>query len=179
MIENYPIPADPIQQSLTSPETRLRQAIQDYQVQHPKARAIDIAHELECSESEALAALSTLVFNLPATALTEVLAEIKSWQYVLVLVRNQHAIAELTVPADAWHIKRDWLNWTDVPYNLHINLTATEQILGLVRVGKNGPTHSFNLINQQGDAFCRFYTRTPSAKDRFLTFCQSYNLGKK
>lgn len=156
---------------VTGSEWRL--AVYTYRAENPGARAIEIAQALGCTEAEALAALSNPVFDLDATALPKVLAEIRSWELVLVLVRNVSAVAELTVPADNFYVKKNWLNWIDDDYNLHINIGATKHILGLVRPGKQGLTHSFNLINRQGHVFCRFYTRTGSATVRFLEFCQT------
>ena len=105
-------------------------------------------------------------------ALDSVLAQIQQWDKVMVLVRNADAVAELTVPGQAAGRRGDWLNWIVEPYNLHIRVAATVQILGLVRSGKTGPTHSFNLINKTGHVFCRFYTRTVADQEKFMRFCQ-------
>jgi putative heme iron utilization protein len=151
-----------------------RSAVQAYVAENPEARAIDIAAVLGCTEGEALSALSDAVWEIPGADLPQLLTEIRAWGPVLVLVRNGDAIAEVEVPGDTGYVHGDWLNWIDEGINLHIRIAATRQILALVRTGKRGPTHSFNLVNQSGQVFCRFYTRTPAARARFLTFCQAY-----
>jgi putative heme iron utilization protein len=151
-----------------------RSAVQAYVAENPEARAIDIAAVLGCTEGEALSALSEVVWKIPGADLPQLLAEIRTWGSVLVLVRNGDAIAEVEVPGDAGYVNGDWLNWIDEGINLHIRVAATHHILALVRGGKRGPTHSFNLVNQAGQVFCRFYTRTPAARARFLAFCHAY-----
>lgn len=138
--------------------------------------AIDVARETGRSEAEVLAAQSQQVWALPASALDDVLAEIRTWEHVMILVRNTDAVAEIEVPGDAWYRSGDWLNWIDAGYNLHLRVTATAQILGLVREGKNGPTYSFNLVNAAGHVFCRFYARTPAAQRSFEEFCHAQAL---
>jgi putative heme degradation protein len=149
-------------------------AIQAYLAQRPKARAIDIAAAIGCTEAEALSFLSDRVWQIPAAASSRVLAEIKKWARVMALIRNGDAVAEIEVPGHIWTINGDWLNWIDDGYNLHIRLAATVQILALIRLGKRGPTYSFNLVNQAGQAFCRFYARTVADQKRFEDFCASY-----
>lgn len=151
-----------------------RSAVQTYIAQNPGARAIDIAGALGCTEAEALSVLSDAVWDIPAADLLKVLAEIRAWGPVLVLVRNRDAVAEVEAPGDGGTVSGDWLNWIDEGYNLHIRVAATHRILALVRPGQRSPTHSFNLVNQAGQVFCRFYVRTPAARTRFLTFCQAY-----
>ena len=92
----------------------------------------------------------------------------------MVLVRNQDAVAEVEVPGEGGYVSGDLLNWIDADYNLHIRIGATRQILALVRPGKRGPTHSFNLVNRGGLVFCRFYTRTRVDSERFLAFCETF-----
>lgn len=149
-----------------------RAAVQAYATTHPNAKAIDIARMLPCTEAEALAGLSQGVYHWSATALPDILADIRTWGQVMVLVRNHSAVAELTVPADQYYVKNNWLNWIDESYNLHLNLQATHHILGLIRPGKTGQTYSFNLVDEPGQVFCRFYARTPQAIDQFLARCQ-------
>lgn len=156
--------------SLPTPEQT--KAIQAYLVRQPQARAIEIAEAIGCAEIAALAALSDEIFELSNRHWSDILTEIGHWEKVMVLVRNREAVAEITAPADSWYIKNEWLNWIDDQYNLHINIAATTQIVGLIRTGRHGPTHSFNLVNQAGQVFCRFYTRTPAAVQRFLAFCR-------
>jgi len=155
-------------------ETDWRSAVQGYASENPKARAIDIAGALGCTEAEALSALSEAVWEIPAADLPKILAEISAWGQVLVLVRNRDAVAEVEAPGDGGTVSGDWLNWIDKRYNLHIRVAATHHILALVRPGKRDPTSSFNLVNRAGRVFCRFYTRTPVARERFLTFCAAY-----
>jgi putative heme degradation protein len=150
------------------------EAVRSYAAANPRARAIDIASALGCTESQALCALSESVWELPATDLHKVLAEIKAWGPVLVLVRNRDAVAEIEAPGDRQTLNEEWLNWIDDGYNLHIRVAATQCILATIRAGRRGPTHSFNLVNQAGYAFCRFYTRTSAAKERFLAFCEAH-----
>jgi putative heme degradation protein len=151
-----------------------RPAIQAYLAEHPKARAIDIATATGCTEAEALSFLSDRVWQIPAADSAKVLAEIKRWPRVMALIRNGDAVAEIEVPGDIFYLNGDWLNWIDEGYNLHIRLAATSQILALIRAGKRGPTYSFNLVNQAGQVFCRFYARTATDKSRFEDFCASY-----
>jgi putative heme degradation protein len=92
----------------------------------------------------------------------------------MALIRNGDAVAEVEVPGDIWYINGDWLNWIDHGYNLHIRVAATDHILALIRPGKGGPTYSFNLVNQAGQVFCRFYARTAADKSRFQEFCARY-----
>lgn len=148
-------------------------SIESFLVDNPKMSAIDVARELNCSEAEALRVQSQQVWVLPASALDDVMAEVRTWERVMVLVRNTDAVAEIEVPGDAWYRSGDWLNWIDAGYNLHLRVAATTQILGLVREGKNGPTYSFNLVNAAGYVFCRFYARTPAAQHSFEHFCQT------
>ncbi len=151
-----------------------RQAtVQAYLSAHPKARAIDIARATGCTEAEALVFLSEKVWTLPKTEFRRILAEIQRWDRVMVLVRNQDGVAEVEVPGQLGYLNGDWLNWIDPEYNLHIRHAATEQILALIRPGKRGLTYSFNLVNQTGYVFCRFYTRTPAAEERFLSFIET------
>jgi putative heme degradation protein len=148
--------------------------VQAYASENPRARAIDIASALGCTEAQALSALSDVTWEIPSTDLPKILGEIRAWERVMVLVRNGDAVAEVEVPGDGGSVNGDWLNWIGEGYNLHLRIAATHHILALVRHGKRGPTHSFNLVNQAGQVFCRFYTRTPTARERFLTFCQAY-----
>ena len=153
------------------------EAIRAYLAEHPRARAIDIAAAVGCTEAEALTVLSDQVWLIPAADLPQVLAEIKSWPRLMALIRNDDAVAEVEVPGDIWYLKGDWLNWIDRGYNLHIRTAATDHILALVRSGKHGFTYSFNLVNQAGQIFCRFYARTPVDQDRLVAFCVSYQKG--
>ena len=155
-------------------ESDWRNAVRAFVSQNPKARAIDIAHALGCTEAQALSALSDVAWQIQSADLPQVLAEIRTWERTMVLVRNQDAVAEVEVPGDGGYLSGDWLNWIDEDYNLHIRIRATYQILALVRPGKRGPTHSFNLVNREGLVFCRFYTRNRGDSERFLTFCQTY-----
>lgn len=151
-----------------------RDAVRSYASQNPGARAIDIARALGYTEAEALSALSETAWEIPGGDLSKLLAEVAGWGRVLALVRNEDAVAEIEVPADSGRLNGDWLNWIEEGYNLHIRIAATNHILALVRSGKRGPTYSFNLVNQAGQVFCRFYTRTPAATARFLDFCRAY-----
>lgn len=126
-----------------------------------------------CTEADALSALSTEVWHIPPDAFLEVLAQIQSWERVMVLVRNQDAVAEVEVAGNAGYLNNNWLNWIEAGLNLHIRVAATRQILALVRQGKRGPTYSFNLVNRQGQVFCRFYARTAAAQAGFLDFCRN------
>lgn len=155
-------------------KTGWRDAVQTYVSENPGARAIDIASALGCTEAEALSALSDVVWRIPGADLSKVLSQIRAWGPVLVLVRNGDAVAEVEAPGDGGTVKGDWLNWIDEGYNLHIRIAATQHILALVRPGKRGPTHSFNLVNQAGRVFCRFYARTPTDREHFLAFCEAY-----
>jgi putative heme iron utilization protein len=149
-------------------------AVQAFIAQNPKARASDIAAAVGCTEAYALSALSDEVWKIPAAGLPKVLAEIKAWTRVMVLVRNGDAVAEVEVPGHSWYVNGDWLNWIDQAYNLHIRLAATDHILALIRPGKRARTYSFNLVNEAGQVFCRFYARTPAARESFLSFCASF-----
>ncbi len=149
-------------------------AVKAYLADHPRARAIDIAAAVGCTEADALAALSEGVWRLEAGLLDEVLAEIFGWARVMVLVRNQNGVAEVTVPGGLASRRGDWLNWIDPAYNLHLRVGATVEILALTRPGKNGLTCSFNLVDEGGRVFCRFYARTPATQKRFLSFVQNY-----
>jgi putative heme iron utilization protein len=149
-------------------------AVQTYLANHPNARAIDIAQALGCTEADALSLLSDEVWTIPGSALPQVLAEIRNWARVMVLIRNGDAVAEVEAPGDGWYQRGDWLNWIAEGYNLHIRVAATDHILALVRPGKHGPTYSFNLVNQAGQLFCRFYARTSVDQERLVTFCASY-----
>jgi putative heme degradation protein len=151
-----------------------RTAIRTFVSENPRARAIDIARTLGCTEAEALSALSRTVWKIPGADLPKIMTEVRAWGPVLVLVRNQDAVAEIEVPGEVGKANGDWLNWIDPGYNLHIRIAATHHILALVRAGKRGPTYSFNLVNEAGRVFCRFYTRTPDARARFLDLCQAY-----
>ena len=122
----------------------------------------------------ALSTLSDVAWGILAADLPRVLTEISTWERIMVLVRNQDAVAEVEVPGEGGYVNGDWLNWVGEDYNLHIRIEATLQILALVRSGKRGPTYSFNLVNQEGLVFCRFYTRTQVDSDRFLAFCEAY-----
>jgi putative heme degradation protein len=155
-------------------ETNWRDAVQSFVSQNPKARAIDITKALGCTEAQALSALSDVAWEISAEDLARVLTEISTWERTMVLVRNQDAVAEVEVPGEGGYVSGDWLNWIDEDYNLHIRIGATRQILALVRRGKRGPTHSFNLVNREGHVFCRFYTRNQGDSERFLAFCQAY-----
>ena len=150
------------------------QAVQAYQLEHPKARAIDIAAAVGCTEAFALSFLSEQVWQIPAADLPKVLAEIKIWTRVMALIRNGEAVAEIEVPGHIWYLNGDWLNWIDEGYNLHIRAAATEHILALIRSGKRGLTYSFNLVNEAGQVFCRFYARTAASQERFEAFCAAY-----
>lgn len=154
--------------------TDWRNAIQTYIAEHPGVRAIDIADALGCTEVEALSALSDVVWEIPGADLPKILSEVRAWGRVLVLVRNGDAVAEVEVLGDGGYVNDDWLNWIDEGINLHIRVAATHHILALVRTGKRGPTHSFNLVNQAGQVFCRFYARSPAAREHFLSFCRAY-----
>lgn len=151
-----------------------RTTVRSFVSENPRARAIDIAQTLGCTEAEALSALSHRVWKIPGADLTKIMTEIRAWGSVLVLVRNQDAVAEIEVPGEVGKANGDWLNWIDTSYNLHIRIAATHHILALVRTGKRDPTYSFNLVNEAGHVFCRFYTRTPNAAARFLDLCQAY-----
>jgi putative heme degradation protein len=146
--------------------------IHDYIVQNPGARAIDIAAALGCTEAQALSALSDTAWELPADHMPELLREIAAWGRVMALIRNADAVAEVEVGADVACLNGDWLNWIGETHNLHIRVGATQRILALVRSGKRGPTYSFNLVNRAGHVFCRFYTRTQAAAERFIAFCE-------
>lgn len=154
-------------------EANWRDAVQDFVSQNPRARAIDIANALGCTEAQALSTLSDVAWEILAADLPRVLTEISTWERIMVLVRNQDAVAEVEVPGEGGYVNGDWLNWVGEDYNLHIRIEATLQILALVRSGKRGPTYSFNLVNQEGLVFCRFYTRTQVDSDRFLAFCEA------
>ena len=147
-------------------------AVRSYVSENPKARAIDIAGALGCTEAEALSALSDSGWQISGTELPLVLTEVRAWNRVMVLVRNKDGVAEVEVPGDAGTVKGDWLSWIDTESNLHIRIAATHNILALIRTGKRGRTYSFNLANQEGQVFCRFYTRTRVDEERFLVFCQ-------
>ncbi len=155
-------------------EADWRDAVQTFVSQNPGARAIDIAYALGCTEAQALSALSDFAWEISAEDLARVLTEISIWERTMVLVRNQDAVAEVEVPGEGGYVSGDWLNWIDEDYNLHLRIGATRQILALVRRGKRGPTHSFNLVNREGRVFCRFYTRNQGDSERFLAFCQAY-----
>lgn len=161
-------------QSQQIEETNWRDAVQTFISQNPRARAIDIANALGCTEVHALSALSDVAWEISAQDLPRVLTEISTWERIMVLVRNQDAVAEVEVPGEGGYVNGDWLNWIGENHNLHIRIEATRQILALVRSGKRGPTYSFNLVNQEGLVFCRFYTRTQVDSDRFLAFCETY-----
>lgn len=145
--------------------------IHTYIIQNPGARAIDIAAAVGCTEAQALSALSDMAWELPADRIPELLREIAAWGRAMVLIRNADAVAEVEVAADGSYLNGDWLNWIGETHNLHIRVGATQRILALVRSGKRGPTYSFNLVNRAGHVFCRFYTRTPAAAERFMAFC--------
>jgi len=148
--------------------------VQPYIAGHPRTRAIDVAAATGCTEAFALSLLSDEVWEIPGEALLDVLEEVGKWERVLILVRNGDAIAEVEVRSDSWYIKGDWLNWIEPDYNLHIRAAATGAILALIRAGDHGSSYSFNLVNQAGDVFCRFYARTPAAKERLSHFCAAY-----
>jgi putative heme degradation protein len=141
-------------------------------IQNPGVRAIDIATALGCTEAEALTALSNAAWELPANRIPDLLREMAAWGPVMVLIRNADAVAEVEVAADGSYVNGEWLNWIGEPHSLHIRVGATQRILALVRSGKRGPTYSFNLVNRAGQVFCRFYTRTPAAAERFVAFCE-------
>jgi putative heme degradation protein len=153
--------------------TTQRDQIRAYAAQHPRLRAINLAAALGCTEAEALVALSDSVWQFDPPALEPVLAQVRGWEQVMVLVRNADAIAEVTVPGEAWYRRGDWLNWIADAYNLHVRVAATGQILGLIREGIHGPSYSFNLVNQAGQVFCRMYARTPADKAGFGSFCEA------
>jgi putative heme degradation protein len=155
------------------PNTDCHSRIQAYHTKHPKARAIDIARATGCTEAEALSFLSDQVWRFSKADLSQILAEIRGWPRVMVLVRNQDGVAEVEVPGELGTLNGDWLNWIDEGYNLHIRQAATHQILALVRPGKRGPTYSFNLVNKAGQVFCRFYAQTGPAQQRFLSFVET------
>ncbi len=154
--------------------TGWREAVHSYVSDNPGARAIDIADAFGCTEAQALGALSESHWQLPATDLPKVLAEISAWGQVLILVRNSDAVAEIEAPGNRPTLNDEWLNWIAEGYNLHIRVAATHHILATIRSGRRGPTYSFNLVNQAGQAFCRFYTRTSAAEERFLAFCRAH-----
>jgi putative heme iron utilization protein len=154
-------------------ETNWRDAIQTFVSQNPTARAIDIAQVLGCTEAQALSTLSDVARQIPGVDLPQVLTEIRIWERIMVLVRNQDAVAEVEVPGQGGYVNGDWLNWIGEGYNLHIRIGATQHILALIRPGKRGPTYSFNLVNRQGLVFCRFYARTRVDSERFLAFCDT------
>jgi len=163
--------------SVASPkleEANWRDVVQDFVSQNPKARAIDIARALGCTEAQALSTLSDVAWEISAGDLARVLTEISSWERVMILVRNQDAVAEVEVPGEGGYVSGDWLNWIYEDYNLHIRIEATRQILALVRPSKRGPTYSFNLVNREGLVFCRFYTRNQRDSERFLALCRTY-----
>ncbi len=169
MIHDKPVP-------IPQPEeTNWRDAVQTFVSQNPGARAIDIAHALGCTEAQALGVLSDVAWEIPVADLPLVLTEIGAWERIMVLVRNQDAVAEVEVPGESGYVNGGWLNWIGEDYNLHIRIGATQQILALERPGKRGPTYSFNLVNQEGLVFCRFYTRTQVDSRRFLAFCETYD----
>jgi putative heme degradation protein len=153
-----------------------RDAVKTFVAQNPRARAIDIAAALGCTEAQALSALSDVAWDIPAADLPQVLSEVRAWERMMVLVRNQDAVAEVEVAGAGGYVNGDWLNWIGEGDNLHIRIGATHQILALVRPGKRGPTHSFNLVNREGLVFCRFYTRSQMDAERFLGFCGTYNI---
>jgi putative heme degradation protein len=155
-------------------ETDQQDAVRAFVSQYPKARAIDISRALGCTEAQALSALSDVTWEIHGADLPQVLTEIRTWERIMILVRNQDAVAEVEVRGDGGYVSGDWLNWIDERYNLHIRIQATHQILALVRSGKRGPTYSFNLVNDEGFVFCRFYTRSQFGSDRFLAFCEKY-----
>lgn len=152
-----------------------RYVVEQYIADNPRARATDIARATGCTEAYALIALSDKVWEIPEENLPEVLDEVRTWETAMILVRNGEAIAEVEVRSDIWHINGDWLNWIETDYNLHIRIAATAYILALVRAGKHGPTYSFNLVNQAGQVFCRFYARTQAAKESLSAFCETYS----
>ena len=168
LMHNQPVPTQQLE------EADWHNAVQTFASQNPKARAIDIANELGCTEAQALSALSDVAWQIQGADLPLVLNEIRAWELTMVLVRNQDAVAEVEVPGEGGYLSGDWLNWIDEDYNLHIRIRATYQILALVRPGKRGQTHSFNLVNREGLVFCRFYTRNQVDSERFLAFCQTY-----
>lgn len=149
-------------------------AVQAYLAKNPHARAIDIAQAVGCTEADALSLLSDEVWTIPGPALPQVLAEIRNWARVMVLIRNGDAVAEVEAPGDGWYRQGDWLNWIAPGYNLHIRAAATDRILALVRPGKHGSTASFNLVNRAGQVFCRLYARTAVDQERLVTFCAPY-----
>lgn len=151
-----------------------RRVVATYLEEHPQARVGELSRALGCTEAQALSGLSERVWDLRGVELATLLAEIAAWGKVLVLVRNADAVAEVEVSADAGSLKGEWLNWIEQGYNLHIYLAATQRVLGLVRPGKHGLTYSFNLVNSAGQVFCRFYARTPEAKESFLSFCLAH-----
>ena len=155
-------------------EADWRGAVQTFVSQNPGARAIDIAHALGCTEAQALSTLSDVAWEILVADLPRVLTELSTWERIMVLVRNQDAVAEVEVSGEGGYASGDWLNWIGEGYNLHIRIGATQQILALVRPGKRGPTYSFNLVNRQGLVFCRFYTRTRVDSERFLAFCETF-----
>ena len=155
-------------------ETKWRDAVKTFVSQNPRARAIDIAIALGCTEAQTLSALSDVAWDIPAADLPQVLTEVRTWERIMVLVRNQDAVAEVEVTGAGGYVNGDWLNWFGEGYNLHIRIGATHQILALVRPGKRGPTHSLNLVNREGLVFCRFYTRSQPDSERFLGFCRTY-----
>jgi putative heme degradation protein len=154
--------------------TDQQHALQTYIATHPAARASDIAAALGCAEAEALSALSETVWEIPDIDLPQVLSEIRAWPRAMVLVRNADAVAEVEVAGEGGRVSGEWLNWIEEGFNLHVHIASTHHVLALVRPGKRGMTYSFNLVNQAGQVFCRFYTRTPAARRRFLNFCRAY-----
>ena len=146
---------------------------------NPGTRAIDIARALGCTEAEALSALSDETWVVSGAHLAHLVSEIHEWGPILVLIRNRDAIAEVEVRGDEGYLRRGWLNWATRGASLHVRSTATDHILALIRSGKHGVSHSFNLVNQDGGVFCRFYTRTAAATTRFLEFCGAYDHWKE
>ncbi len=152
--------------------------VRDYLAQHPRASAIDVARALGITEADALGAMSDTAWEIPAGKIVEVMAEVSTWDSVLVLVRNSDGVAEVKVPGRGGCANGGWFNWIGGTYNLHIRVSATRRVLALVRLGKHGLTYSFNLVNQAGQVFCRFYTRSVADTERFLSFCQVYAVEK-
>jgi putative heme degradation protein len=149
------------------------QALRSFLKENPQAAAIDAARATGCTEAEALTAQSVKVVRLRNTTAKLVLDEVRQWDQVLVLIRNADAVAELTVSGYKLILSEgDWLNYLEEGANLHIRISATTEVLGLIRMGKAGLTYSFNLVNETGEVFCRFYALTAKDITAFKAFCQ-------
>jgi putative heme iron utilization protein len=135
---------------------------------------LDVARALGCTESDAMAAVSDRVAELPAGELESAMERVRGWGQVLALVRNADAVAEIDVPGDGWYIRNGWLNWITDEYNLHIRVANLVRLLGLTREGMHGVTHSLNLVNEAGEVFFRVYARNEAARESFEELCRPH-----